>query len=123
MQDALSNEFPNTAEEFWANKPDEISPWSWLFHPLNPFRFALWVAKLINKIRYYSKRFGWTRFFQRTIAGWLGITEQWLREIIHRLKLVGIITDRKIRKGRQYRPPTPVRATARPFRTMGKAAR
>jgi hypothetical protein len=96
--------FPETPEEFWANKPEDVTPWMWLFHPLNPFRFTLWVAKFLNKILYYSQnRKGWTCFFQRTVARWLGISEQWLREIIRRLKLIGIIADQKIRKNRQYR--------------------
>jgi hypothetical protein len=103
MEAALSSDFPATATEFWVDKPPDVSPWSWLFHPLNPFRFTSWVARLLNKIRYYSQQSGWTLFYQRTIAGWLGITEQWLREIIDRLKLVGVVADRKIKKSRQYR--------------------
>lgn len=99
-----SNAFPETAEEFWADKPADVTPWGWLFHPLNPFRFVVGiVAKLLNKIRYYSaNRKGFTYFFQRTIAGWLGITEQWLREILRRLKVIGVIIDRKVGRNRQY---------------------
>jgi hypothetical protein len=99
----INSSFPSSADDFWAAKPDEVSSWSWLFHPLNPFRFASWAAKLLNKIVSQSKRTGWTFFFQRTIAGWMGVSEQWIREILRRFKTIGVIEDRKIGKIRQYR--------------------
>lgn len=97
--------FPSTTAEFWNDKPSDVSPFDWLFHPLNPHRFNTWVAKLINRIRHYSRKIGnsFTFFFQRTIAIWLGISEQWLRTIINRLITIGVVEAQKIRGRCQYR--------------------
>lgn len=101
----MNYSFPLTSAEFWNDKPQDVSPFSWLFHPLNPHRFNTWVAKLINRIRHYSKKIGnsFTFFFQKTIARWLEISEQWLRTIINRLITIGVVEAQKIRGRCQYR--------------------
>lgn len=99
------NNFPSSAAEFWDQKPNDVTNFSWLFHPLNPHKFNTWVAKLINRVKHYSKKIGnsFTFFFQRTVAAWLGITEQWLRTIIKRLEIIGVIVKQKVRGRCQYR--------------------
>lgn len=93
--------FPQSFDEYFSDKPSEMSHLAWLTHPLNPYKFACTIKKMLRIIEYKSRRENFTFFYQETLAEMVGYSERWVRELLNRLTDIGILQNRKVHKNRQ----------------------
>ena len=96
-----SEGFPQSGEEYFRDKPREISYLAWLGHPANPYRFERVVYQCLRTIEYKGRITGYSFLFQETLARILGYSSRWVRTIVNRLETIGILRSKKVRKNRQ----------------------
>jgi hypothetical protein len=95
--------FPETREQFIANKPSGVSFYKWLNHPTNEFAFQDWVFKLLNFIK-KTTELGWCcRYTLGEIAQQMEVSERRLRTTLNKLQQIGVIQSRHVRARRWLR--------------------
>lgn len=93
--------FPQSFDEYFQDKPSDVSYLAWLIHPLNPYKFTPTIKEILSIIEYKSRRENFTFFYQETLAEMVGYSERWVRELLNRLTDIGILQNRKVHKNRQ----------------------
>mgnify|MGYP001597615199 CR=1 FL=1 len=81
------------ASSFWADRPATITKEKWLFHPLNKQRLPGCAGEVLRLVRELARPKTW--FHQSWLAGKIGRSIRWAKEILKRLEQIGaILVDR-----------------------------
>lgn len=94
--------FPQSFDEYFSNKPLEISHFDWLIHSNNTYKFPSIIQQILCIIEKASHLGQFTYFLQEELAKMVGYSEAWIRELLKRLTKIEVLKSRKVHKNMQW---------------------
>jgi len=102
-------------DQFFSDKPENLSNHEWLFSNANPARLPRWFDRLIDLIQRRSSNAPRRRtfFFQEYLIEQIGKCERTVRQALRLLERLGVIATQRDRQNRHsivasfFAPPAP----------------